>query len=236
MHTPTHLWGTWTLNQYLLARLLWDAGTDSEALLKEYFHNYYPTTSHHAAKFYGHLEQATANFKTLKHYAGEDKYSLRRRLTNDSLEIFPLRHLRYDSYHPETDDGQDVVEIVDWMRLARKELDAALLECRDKMEQARLMEDDRRFAYGEAMVFFYYHLVRTAMLHRRHEAALARGEFGRVEEYAEKLRAITDLVTPLDNKPSGDANAKDGFEATQAESAYKFFTARYGHTSSSRAR
>ena len=36
MHTPTHLWGTWTLNQYLLARLLWDAGTDTDALLKEY--------------------------------------------------------------------------------------------------------------------------------------------------------------------------------------------------------
>jgi hypothetical protein len=144
-------------------------------------------------------------------------------------QIFPLRHLRYDSYHPETDDGQDVVEIVDWMRLARKELDAALVDCRDEIEEARLIEDDRRFEYGEAMVFFYYHLVRTALFHRRHEAALARREFRRVEEYAGKLRGITDLVAPLENRSSGDANAKNGFEATQAENAYNFFKAKYGH-------
>lgn len=229
MHTPTHLWGTWTLNQYLLARLLWNAETDAQALLEEYFRTFYPTTAAHTREFYRHLERATANFKPFKHYAGEERYSLRRRLTVDSLEIFPLKHLRYDRYQPETDDGPDVVEIVDEMRLARKELDAALLACRDQVEAARLLEDDRRFAYGEAMVFFYYHLVRTALLHRRGEATLARREFQSVEEYAEKLRAVTDLVAPLENRPAGDANAKDGFEATQAETAYRFFKTKYGH-------
>jgi hypothetical protein len=158
------------------------------------FRTFYPTTSHHAREFYRHLEQATANFKPFKHYAGKDFYSLRRRLTVDSLELFPLKHLHYDAYHPETDDGQDVVEIVDGMRVARKELDAALLECRDKAEAARLLEDDLRFAYGEAMVSFYYHLVRTTLLHRRGEAMLARREFGRVEHYADRLRSVTDLV------------------------------------------
>jgi len=231
MHTPTHLWGTWTLNQYLLARLLWNVETDSEGLLTEYFRTFYPTTSQHTRAFYRHLERATANFKPFKHYAGKDRYSLRRQLTVDSREIFPLKHLRYDSYHPETDDGPDVIEIVEEMRLARKELDAALLECHDQDEAARLMEDDRRFAYGEAMVFFYYHLIRTAMLHRRGEAALARREFGMVEQYTEKLRAVTDLVAPLENRKAGDANAKDGFEATQAENVYQFFKTKYGHLS-----
>ena len=97
-----------------------------------------------------------------------------------------------------------------------------------RSKQSRLLEDDRRFAYGEAMVFFYYHLVRTALLHRRQETALARREFLRVEEYAAKLRGITDLVAPLENRSSGDANAADGFEATQAESAYAFFRQKYG--------
>jgi len=186
MHTPTHLWGTWTLNQYLLARLLWDSATDSQAVLQEYFRRYYPTTAERTAQFYRYLEQATANFKTLKHYAGEDIYCLRRRLAVDSHEIFPLKHLRYDAYRPETDDGPDVVEIVEAMRLARQDLDAALLECHDETEAARLLEDERRFAYGEAMVSFYYHLVRTALLHRRQEAALARREFLRVEEWGGK--------------------------------------------------
>ena len=228
MHTPTHRWGTWTLNQYLLARLLWDAGADADELRKDYFRRYYPTTAEHAAAFYRHLERATANFKAFKHYAGESRYSLRRQLISPSREIFPLRHLRYEAYHPETDDGPDVVEIVEAMRLARKELDAALLACADETEGARLLEDDRRFQYGEAMVCFYYHLVRTALLHRSHQAALARREFQRLEEYAGKLRAVTDLVAPLEGRASGDANAADGFEATQAENVYRFFQDNYG--------
>ena len=44
MHTPTHVWGTWTLNQYLYARLLWNVETETDALLNEFFKRYYPTT------------------------------------------------------------------------------------------------------------------------------------------------------------------------------------------------
>ncbi len=229
MHTPTHLWGTWTLNQYLLARLLWNAETDVDALLKEYFCRYYPTTSEHTRNFYHHLEEATANFKAFKHYAGENRYSMRRRLTNDSLEIFPLDHLHYDSYHPVINNGPDIVDMVDAMRLARKEIDAALVQCQDETEQARLIEDDRRFEYGDAMIFFYYHLIRTAIFHRRHNEVMARHEFLYVEKFAEKLRSITDLVNPLVNVPLSDATAKDGFEATQAVDVYNFFKKMYGN-------
>ena len=34
MHTPTALWGTWTLNQHMLASLLWNVETDSDGLLE----------------------------------------------------------------------------------------------------------------------------------------------------------------------------------------------------------
>jgi hypothetical protein len=233
MHTPTHLWGVWTLNQYLLARLLWNAESDADAVLEEYFRRYYPTTFEHARRFYRYLEQATANLKTFKHYAGPDRYSLRRRLTDDSAEMFPLKHLHYEAFHPETDDGQDIVEMVDAMRLARREMDAALMECGDETEQARLREDDLRLEYGEAMTQFNYHLVRTAVFHRRHHSAMASHEFRRVEKYAEQLRRITDLVAPLDGRPAGDANAADGFEATQAVNVYEFFRERYGAKSRS---
>jgi len=229
MHTPTHLWGTWTLNQYLLARLLWNAEADADALVQEYFRRYYPTTSERTGEFYRHLERATANFKCLKHYAGEDKYSLRRRLAVDTQDIFPLEHLHYEAYHPATNDGPDVVEIVESMRLARESLNASLLACRDATEAARLIEDDRRFAYGEAMVSFYDHLIRTALLHRRQETALARHEFQRVEEWAQRLRTVTDLVAPLEGRAEGHANSPDGFEATQAGTAYNFFKQKYGN-------
>ena len=228
MHTPTHLWGTWTLNQHLLARLLWNHETDVDALLDEYFSRYYPTSSEHTRKFYHHLEKATANFKAFKHYAGKNIYKMRDGLTRENREIFPLDHLQYDAHHPEINDGIDIVEMVDEMRLARKEIDAALIQCEDETEQARLIEDDRRFEYGEAMVYFYYHLVRTALLHRSNKKVMAAHEFLYVEKYAEKLRSITDLVSALPNQSSGDANAKNGFEATQAANIYDFFKERYG--------
>ena len=228
MHTPTHLWGTWTLNQYMLARLLWNSETDADNLLKEYFCRYYPTTSEHTRNFYFHLEKATANFKAFKHYAGKNIYKMRRRLIKESMEIFPLDHLHYDSYHPLINDGPDIVDMVDAMRLARKEIDASLMQCKDKTEQARLMEDDRRFGYGEAMIYFYYHLVRTAIFHRRNDGVSARYEFQNVERYAETLRGIKDLVNPLHNRRITDITAKDGFEAAQAVNEYNFFKKRYG--------
>ena len=86
------------------------------------------------------------------------------------------------------------------------------------------MEGERRFAYGEAMFFFYYHLVRTSIFHRRHNETLARHEFSSVEQFAERLQEITDLV----QVSSSHANAKNGLEATQAVDEYKFFQARYG--------
>jgi len=104
-----------------------------------------------------------------------------------------------------------------------------LLQCADATDAARLSEDDRRFRYGEAMVEFYHHLVRTALLHRRQETELARHEFRKLAECAEKLLGMTDPVVPIENRPPGHADAKDGFEATQAEKAYNFFKQKYGN-------
>ena len=235
MHTPTHLWGTWTLNQYLYARLLWNVETEPDALLREFFSQYYPTTSETTSKFYEHLEIAFSNLKPFKHYAGPpDKYgrgiySMRRRLMVDTLEIFPMDHLHYESHHPLLNDAPDIVDMINELRLARKEIDMAILKCKDKKEKARLIDDDRRFTYGEAMVYFYYHLVRTALFHRNSDAVMAKHEFLNVEKYAEILRNITDLVAPIPGFSGGDANAKDGMEASQTENVYNYFKQKYGN-------
>ena len=228
MHTPTHLWGTWTLNQYLLASLLWNHQTNVDKLLNDYFARYYPTSAEHTRKFYQYLEQAMSNLKPFKHYAGKNIYKMRTRLAKDTMNIFPLDHLHYEVYHPEKNDGPDVVEMVDLMKQARTEIDAAMLQCRDKTEESRLIDDEKRFEYGEATIYFYYHLIRTALLHRNTEEASAKQEFTRVKEFADKLRNIKDMVAPLPNTGrGGDANAADGFEAAQVNAEYEYFRKMY---------
>jgi hypothetical protein len=222
MHTPTRLWGTWTLNQYLLAQLLWNTETDTEELLDEYLRLYYPSTTLHTKDFYRHLEAATANIKTWKHNV--PGYSLRRRLTSKGQEMFPLEHLRYEPNCSASNDGPDMVEMVDAMHLAEKNLHASLVSCADETERARLLEDAQRFAYGKAMVLFYYHLVRTAIFHHRSYELMARHEFQYVEHFAKELKQIKDLVQVA----SSHANAQDGLDATQAVNVYEFFKEKYG--------
>lgn len=229
MHSPTRLWGTWTLNQHLLARLLWNVDADVDAILDDYFTRYYPTTTRDTRSFYEHLERATASIKPLKHYIrlkGGDRgrHTVRSGLTNTGVDLFPTKHLRYDSYHPITDDGPDVVDMVRSMQLARARIDAALQACTDRVEKARLLEDERRFAYGEAMFLFYYHMIRTAMLHRQGEKQLARTEFLDVERLARRLRTIVDLVQVA----SSHANAKNGYEASYLQGAYELYRKHYG--------
>ncbi|MBN1488706.1 MAG: DUF4838 domain-containing protein [Phycisphaerae bacterium] len=222
MHTPTRLWGTWTLNQYLMARLLWDPDADSTTIIDEFFREYYPTATDHMRSFYRHLEVASANCKAFKHYV-EPRYALRNRLTGEQ-EIFPLDHLRYGAHRPPINDGPDVVEIIDAMKAARTEIDAALLECANPVEQARILEDERRFAYGETTYEFMYHLVRTALAHRRGDAATARREMLYAARCAELLESIVELV----QVSSSHANAKNGLEASQAIGPYEHFRRLYG--------
>jgi hypothetical protein len=228
MHTPTHLWGTWTLNQYLLASLLWNHQTNVDKLLNDYFTRYYPTTADQTRKFYQTLEQAMSNLKPFKHYAGKNIYKMRTRLNKDTMNIFPLDHLHYEAYHPAKNDGPDVIEMVDLMKQARTELEAAMLQCKDKTEEARLIEDAKRFEYGEATIDFYYYLVRTALLHRNAEEASAKQEFMKAKYLAEKLRNMTDVVAPLPGTGrGGDANAANGFEAAQVDAEYEYFRKKY---------
>jgi len=227
MHVPTRLWGTWTLNQYMLARLLWNTQTDSDKLLDEYFSRYYPTTSEHTRKFYEHLEKASANIKAMKHSAGPGRYrySLRWVLADESKEMFPRDHFHYEEYHPLINDGPDMVEIIEAVRQAREELEESLLTCSNDIEKQRLLEDERRFSYGEEVYYYYYHLVRTSMFSRLGDEIQARDEFRKVEEQVEKLKKIVDLV----QVSSKDANAEDGFDAARVRKEYEYFKKKYGN-------
>jgi len=225
MHTPLRLWGTWALNQHLMAELLWNVDVDVKKILDEYFGGYYPTSSKHARAFYECLETASSNMKPFKHYAWG--YSLRNRLgpafRDKNQKLFLRDDLQYFPHHPQTDDGVDVIEIVEAIRGARQAVDDAMLVCKDAREQLRLIEDERRFAYGEAMVFFFYHMVRTVTFHQQGNEELAAHEFARVEEMAERLRLTKDLV----NSAGAHANFDDGLKASQIQDVYKAVKAKY---------
>jgi len=224
MHTPTRLWGTWTLNQYLLARLLWNHQANADEILTDYFSKYYPTTCKTTRKFYEILEKAQANIKAYKHVVqtANGSYALRTRLTpnkQSSQEIFALDHFHYEPYHPLLNDGPDLVEMVDYMSQARQALDESLKKCGDETEEARLREDERRFAYGQDMIQFIYHLVRTDISLRKEDTGQAGIDFAEVEKYAQKLQAITDLSMVA----SSHANAENGLIATGMVNVYEHF-------------
>jgi lysophospholipase L1-like esterase len=226
MHVPTRLWGTWTLNQYLMARLLWDAGTNADALLDEYFARYYPTTSAETRAFYRELEYATANCKAFKHYvgAGGKRWFLKNALASSQGPLFPLDHLHEEPHHPLLNDGPDLEEIAAAIGRARRHLDEARRTCRDAVEKDRLAEDERRFAYGEATIEFIHRLARTAVRQRQNDPAGAGAEFALAERAAEKLERIVDLV----QVSSTHANAKNGFDAAGLDRVYQSFKQRYG--------
>ncbi len=232
MHTPTRNWGTWTINQRLMAQLLWNPTTNVDAFLADYFEKFYPTTSQQTRTFYEHLERGLSNIKALKHYVelpeGQEKsYSLSNRLNAISNDLFPLKSLQYEESHPITDDGLDVVEMMSEIELARNALDQALLDCAHPIERKRLIEDEKRFAYGEAMMHLFNHLIRASMFHHQKVPELARIEVAKARIYAENLRNMVEVVQ------GAGAHASDvnGFEATQLKEAYEFLTREYGDSS-----
>lgn len=212
MHTPDKLWGTWTLNQYLMGQLVWNINVDVPKVIDDYFRLYYPTTTISTRKFYEQLELATANIRLFKSpgYPGKGN-------------LFHFDHMHYEEYHPLLNDGPDVVEMMDAMELAKKYLDKSLMDCKDTLEQKRLLEDKDRFDYGYAMYQYIYHMVRTSIFHRKDDKTMAAREFAIVENYAEQLRKMVDIVMV-----GADSDKPNGFEATRSVELFNEFKKLYG--------
>ena len=210
MHTLDTLWGTWTLNQHLLGKLLWNVNEDAGAVVNDYFRLYYPTTTRTTQKFYEQLEIASANGKLIRHRGGmenDQSYFVARRLLEGNL--FELDHMHYEEYHPLVNDGPDVVEMIDAMELAKKHLEQSLIDCKNPVELQRLLEDAKRFEYGNASYRFIFHMIRTAIFHQKSDKGMAEREFAIVERYADQLRNMIDVV----QSSSEHADSPNGFEA-----------------------
>ncbi len=191
MHTPTVDWGTWTLNQYLFATLLWDPDIDVKTSLDEYFHGYYPTTAQPTRAFYNHLEDAYCNLKAITQWLANNLTK-----AEPGKPLFSQKHLRYEPDHGDPiDEAPSILEMVNSIRLARQAIDRALSECTDATEHARLLADQARFEYGEAMMMFYDHITRTRMFELQGNEAAARAEFVNVENQAQRLAKVGPNIT-----------------------------------------
>jgi len=229
MHTPRHLWGTWTLNQYLLSKVLWNVNINTNKLLNNYFKAYYPTTNTTTRLFYEYLEKASANIKTIKHGVEIDipsqhyNYRLARKLLNGDL--FQPDHLSYDGKQKIVNGAPSIVETIEALENAKNYIEQSLLYCKNPTEQKRLIEDKSRFDYGYSMLRYIYHMVRTSMFHKAKNGELARLEFATVTEYKEKLEKVTELAQ---SAFTCYANSNNGFLATQSTKEYDEFNKLYG--------
>jgi hypothetical protein len=227
MHTPDTMWGTWTLNQYLLGRLLWDVNINPERVIDEYFTSCFPTTCSTTRKYYQQLEVASANSKILKHYVETDSVK-RYTLAGGFLkgELFPHQHMQYHEHHPVLNDGPDVTEMMNAMDMAKHFIEQSLIECNDRSEQARLIEDKNIFDYGYATYRYIYHMIRTSIFHRKGDKLMASMEFKIVEKYAGELEKMVDVV----RISSDHSNALNGLDATRSVPAFNEFKKLYGKT------
>ena len=234
MHAPTRAWGTWTLQHAVLARLLWDPAADVDELLDEFCRCYYPTSAAHMAAFAAALETASANILAIEQCIGAfgTGGAPAGRLTAAAMPLFPLAHLGYDRRSAPANSAPSWVETMDAMRRARHELDAALAVCRGPLERSRLLDDERRFAYGEATFALYDRVLRAAGCDRAGDGAGLARELAAADSLAGRLRTVHDLVQVA----SSHANARDGLDASHVERTLAYFRARVAGAAIRRAR
>lgn len=226
MHAPTRALGCWALNHWLLAKLTWDPRADVDTLLNEFCADRFPAAAAAMREHYAALETASANIVALQASVGVYGASngAAGRLASPRAPVYPLHHLQGYESHPPTDDGPDLDQIEAAMRAARAALDRAQRLASRPPERARLDEEARRFAYGEAMFAFYAGLLRTAEHERAGDTAAARASFAGVEQAARALGVVTDLV----QVSASHANAANGLEASGVRGTYELFRSRYG--------
>ncbi|WP_340023693.1 DUF4838 domain-containing protein [Paenibacillus sp. FSL K6-1096] len=225
MHLTGGQWGTLTLTNYQLYRMLWNPSADTERMLEEYYELYYGSEAERARGFYETLEEAMRNSKYLKHYqySRGSRHSLTGYLREDAAELFPLQHMQYDARADSSNAGISLTECVQLLSVCRRLLDSALDHARDEVVVARLLEDELRFAYLEDMVHYIYGLVRIHSFAKSGADSRARRAFQRVRRFAESLEHNTIAVSPSTRFRLYD----NGLKASWCEQAYLRYKARY---------
>jgi len=219
------MWGAWTVDHVLLARLLWNPGADADSILSDFWDAYYPTTGRAMRRYADRLEAASGSFKLLKHRVriGRQVLDLRIQLRGRG-DVFLTGHLKPTPGGAVEDPRLTLSGMVRAMRDARATLDSCRAACRDSTEALRLEDEERRFAYGEATLEFYTALLTLYTFRTHGDEAAARATWPPLAAAAGRLRAMRDVV----QVSASHANAADGLEATRMSEFYEALRRVYG--------
>ena len=208
MHCTTGNWGNKALTNYQMARQLWDPATDCEALWADYFAGRYGPAAAPMRRFYETLETMLCNVSELK-------YGLARRLGRGSGNLFPTSHLKYEKTAFESNDGPDLVELLDYAKQCRAIIGQVHKSTLPPRVAARVAEDERLFAYGERTLQYYDACARSYFAVRKNKKDEARKALAEAKAVADLLRKDT-TSTKLS---SSHGNAANAFAATYATGA-----------------
>jgi DNA-binding phage protein len=199
MHIVTKRWGILAACNYQFSSLIWDHTADSDELLETYFSQRYGTLSEEMKRFYRILEQATANAKLWKHYAGMERHTLFRTLNQkgsprDPAVITTTRHFTYSPGYRTRDNGPAMTETIALLGEAERIMDDILLQCSDPVLEKRLADDIQRFRFTKNMAEFIYRLMRLRMFENRGLELLAAKEARALRDAGETLRREDEMT------------------------------------------
>ena len=209
MHCTTGNWGSKALTNYQMARLLWDPELDPKALYDDYFPGRYGRAAKVMRRFYDSLATMLSNVTELK-------YGLSRRLSANTENLFPRKHMRYEPFTPEDSDGPDFQEMLAAGEECRKLIAGAHGIDLPERVQARLAEDEALFFYGYNTLRFYDEVIQATLLLREGNGAEAR------EHYAEaaKWQALLEEDTTSTSLSSSHGSAANGYVASYITEAW----------------
>ena len=192
MHISTDEWGMLTINNYLIARLLWDTKSDKESILDEYYNITYTSSKEKMKKFHKLLEEASSNSKYLKHYqfneSGTSKPSLMWKMFEN--EMFPLKHCKFDYRVDDQNASLSFVETINLYSRAKIVIDDVYLNC-DKKEKEIIEVEKMRFDYGYLVFRFLFNLVKLRFAHIEGDTIKMKEQLLITESIKDQLITIT---------------------------------------------
>ena len=213
MHACTRLLGPKRLNQYLLARLLWNPEAEVPALVDRYCRDFYGPAAGPMREFYERLDYGMSAITQWK----SGRLRLTTGLAGDRDPLFPLAHLQLRESHPSANDGVDLEESVAALARCRTIMDQVLAAAHPEPIRQRLREDDRNLRYAWNTVNLYYLMARALMARRAGDLEKARAYYRAGVPHAKGLKEEVGIL----QTSSEHANARDGLDASQVEIAWR---------------
>ncbi|MCE5228215.1 DUF4838 domain-containing protein [bacterium] len=210
MHVPVANWGTRSLTQWQLSRMLWNPDIDVDALLNDYYTGRYGPAADQMRKVYASLRTALSN-------CHEVRMPMMDTLNAGKGNLFEHKHMQYVPNHPADgmNDGPAWPEMLAALKQARVEMDKAkTIQVPDRIK-SRLAEDDALIVYAQNQMGLYDCAVRATMALEKGDKATAKQAY----EESLPIQAALKADTKSSKYGSSHTNRPDGLQASRITGA-----------------